>query len=174
MTGRPLPNPRNVSLALHYPVNEPASSVNHLFAIFGQFIAQDLASKSLPSLFKLHSLRLVIMRNACFQVTKKPEKQNECPCGTNDVKNCVNINTLPNDRINQDQVCMTVPRSDWANHFFPCKFKSREQINTATHWLDLSNVYGSDEARSQLLRRKKDGLLTVSYTHLTLPTKRIV
>ena len=53
VTGRPLPNPRNVSLAIHYPVDRPedqVAKINHLFAIFGQFIAQDLASKCIIAL----------------------------------------------------------------------------------------------------------------------------
>ena len=34
-----------------------------------------------------------------------------------------------------------------------------EQVNQITHWLDSSNVYGSDESEARALRARRDGLL---------------
>ena len=47
--------------------------------------------------------------------------------------------------------CMNFVRSDCAPRL-DCSPGPMEQINTLTHWLDSSNVYGSDEEEARELR----------------------
>ncbi len=50
---------------------------------------------------------------------------------------------------------MTAPRID-------CFPGPSEQVNQITHWLDSSNVYGSDEEEAAALRTFRRGLLATS------------
>lgn len=98
-----------------------------------------------------------------MQVTKKSTQSDnkpiECFCAARNNKDCINIYTPFEDRINQDQHCMIVARAESAQQTFPCKLKNREQVNQATHWLDLSPIYGSQLRQSNQLRLYKNGFL---------------
>lgn len=45
---------------------------------------------------------------------------------------------------------------------FDCTLNAREQTNLATHWLDLSHVYGTDSAQASKLRSFVGGRLKTS------------
>ena len=45
---------------------------------------------------------------------------------------------------------------------FDCTLNAREQTNLATHWLDLSHVYGSDSSQASKLRSFNGGRLRTS------------
>ena len=42
-----------------------------------------------------------------------------------------------------------------------CLLGSKEQVNQITHWLDASNVYGSQDAIANHLRSFSNGLMNV-------------
>ena len=42
-----------------------------------------------------------------------------------------------------------------------CLLGSKEQVNQITHWLDTSNVYGSQDAIANQLRSNSSGLMNV-------------
>jgi len=57
--------------------------------------------------------------------------------------------------------CMNMARSLSAPTT-KCSLQFREQMNQITHWLDASNIYGSDEHETKLLRLFRNGQLKVT------------
>lgn len=68
-------------------------------------------------------------------------KVRECRCNSND-RDCFNIPTPRDDKMNKDQKCMSLVRSLASVRLFDVNLGPREQLNKATHWLDLSVLYG--------------------------------
>jgi peroxidase len=134
VNGAPLPNPRSISLAVHYPVAGFGKNTN-LFAMLGQNVGQDVLG---------------------FKDTENVK----CSCAMTNNSDCSNVVTPPEDFINRDQACMTITRSEASIKSFLCDIKwYREQTNLATAWLDLSFVYGNTVEKSFALRKKQAGLL---------------
>lgn len=63
------------------------------------------------------------------------------------------------DAINSDQKCMKLTRSSGSFQNLNCQMNHREQLNIQTHYLDLSQLYGSEDIQSKKLRLFKKGLL---------------
>lgn len=72
------------------------------------------------------------------------------------------------DIFNRDQPCITFVRSSPSLRDFDCNLGPREQLNMMTHWLDMSQTYGTNARTSAKLRLFKGGLLRFS----TVPGSR--
>ena len=60
----------------------------------------------------------------------------------------------------RDSTCLNFVRSSGAPNL-DCHAGPKEQVNQITHWLDSSNVYGSQDDMSDQLRSGRNGLLRV-------------
>jgi peroxidase len=141
VTGINLPNPRHISYNLNKPLDQRIS-LNTLTVFYSQFIDHDM---SLTTLIAGHD-----------------GKPKACTCDSDD-PDCINIptpNGVPDDR---DQKCMVSPRSLGVFSRMDCKLGPREQVNSLTHWIDLSQVYGISKEDNDKLRAFKDGLMKVSF-----------
>lgn len=137
IAGETLPNARLVSLSVHYPVplNNKNYPITHMNVMFGQFVAFDLT-------------RISVSKNV------------SCDCGVSNPL-CANIPTpaLGANNIDKGQKCMVFTRASSSFPTFDCTFKQKQQLNAATHWPDLSQVYGDNEATAKSLRIA-DGMLS--------------
>lgn len=138
-----LPNPRQVALDM-FRHKETVSIWTKYFVIFGQFVAHDL-SHILPCL----------KSDTCA-----PGCAKECLChNAHKDRDCYNIPIPKYDYYNTDQTCMPVARSSPSVRDFECSLGPREQLNFITHWLDLSQLYGSFNDKARSLRTLVDGTL---------------
>lgn len=135
-----LPNPRDVALKIH-SARRTFPETTQFLTFFGQHIDHDIVLTT--------------------RSTYKNGEEKNCACGTLD-EECFNIPIPYDDYYNQDQKCFPFARSSAAAKNFDCKFSYREQLNAVTHWLDLSNIYGSSIHTVKKLRTFKDGLLKTS------------
>lgn len=136
----PLPNPREVAMKIHSS-RRTFPETTQFLTFFGQHIDHDL----------------VLTSRSAYQ----GGSEKKCSCGTSD-RDCFNIPVPYDDYYNQDQKCFPFTRSSAASKNFDCKFSYREQLNSVTHWLDLSNIYGSSVHQAKKLREFKHGLLRTS------------
>ena len=134
-----LPNPRLVSIKVHYPTpwtpENDKFRISHFMTVFGQFLA--------------------------FDLTRARPTDVNCLC-TEKNPNCINIQTTPEDILNRDQLCMITPRTISSSPIFKCEFGCREQLNMESHWLDMSQLYGSNPQINRELR-DRDGLLKMNH-----------
>ena len=130
-----LPNPRSIALAIHDPLDVP-SKLSNMGVMFGQFIDHDFTMSAAAT-----SAR--------------------CSCNSR-TSDCLNIMTPRDDFMNFDQACMVLTRSGASFQKFNCTFDFREQLNLLTHFLDLSQLYGNDEAEQRSLRSFFNGRLKSS------------
>jgi hypothetical protein len=137
---KPLPNPRDVAMKIH-SAHRTFPETTQFVTFFGQHVDHDLVLTA--------------------RSTYKNGEEKNCACGTSD-EECFNIPIPYEDYYNQDQKCFPFARSSAASKNFDCKFSYREQLNTVTHWLDLSNIYGSSVHTAKKLRTFKNGLLKTS------------
>lgn len=137
--GENLPNPRSVALAVHQPLDTPAK-ISNLGVMFGQYVDHDFA--------------LTASTGSGAVATK-------CTCGDTS-GDCVNIPTPEEDTLNSDQSCIVLTRSGGSFNKFDCTLNAREQTNLLTHWLDLSQTYGSDSGTENRLRSFRNGRLRTS------------
>lgn len=119
-----LPNARLVALNV-FEVAEPGvkrSDSSLLTPYFAEFVSYDISSTP--------------------RATFKRGRPKLCRCQHYD-DDCFNIQTPQLDEINRDnQTCMTYTRSLSSIKEFDCDIGPREQLDLATHWLDLSIIYG--------------------------------
>ena len=94
----------------------------HIFSVFGQFVSHDLSD-----------------------VVRSPVT---CFCGSTNPE-CLNIPLEEDDPLRR--TCLPFVRSLPSVDFF-CRSKQRQQLNWATHFLDLSQVYGLSLEESRELR----------------------
>ena len=139
--GYSLPNPRKLAMELNEPMDNLATKITNLVPHFSQFVAHDVTLTSFTK--------------------DKTGKTVTCHCDEVNA-DCINIPTPENDYLNNDQKCMAVPRSSASFSHFNCDLGAREQLNTRTAWLDLSQLYGNDLEMSLKLRLFKEGLLKSS------------
>lgn len=132
-----LPNPRTIAMEVH-GAQKSMSEWSHFMTYFGQFIDHDITLTA--------------------QSTYSDGVPKYCKCGSYDPE-CFNIPIPYGDKVNYDQQCMSVVRSSSTFKDFDCSLGPREQLNTQTHWLDLSGLYGKNEKEAQSLRDEEDGLL---------------
>ena len=72
---------------------------------------------------------------------------------------CLPIRIPTNDRFFKGRkTCMNFARSEAALEL-DCQPGPLQQMNQITHWLDSSNVYGSDREENRKLRTRSNGLL---------------
>ncbi len=69
--------------------------------------------------------------------------------------------------VNNTAKCLNVLRS-----IHVCGLRTREQYNEITAFIDASNVYGSEQEHSALIRTYRDGRLHVHRQNEQLPTRR--
>ena len=125
---------RQVSNTLTGKSDVPGARFSVLMMTFGQFVDHDVG----------HST--TIDRDCCdsgsggFQDTGFQGTESQC----------FPIRIPQNDPFFRKS-CMNFVRSDCAPRL-DCSPGPMEQINTLTHWLDSSNVYGSDEEEARELR----------------------
>lgn len=152
----PLPNSFRSAFSLH-EMNSTESRTNAMFLFLGDFIAHDFAK------------------------TAKLDDE-DCGCDTTDPDKCINlyVNPILNVTVNPNlltadvlefwlnkfntELCDGFARSiDIKNTRFPCRFKTREQFNIVTHWLDMSQIYGSSDEDSDRARMFHKGLLNYGF-----------
>ena len=134
-----LPEPREVSRVFHSDDNVP-DRVNSLMVMqFGQFLDHDIT------------------------LTPESELEEEGDCCDIDPSNaeigeCFPIPLRPDDEFveNEGLNCLDFKRS---SAFCPDVLEHREQFNIITHFIDLSNIYGSDDEFSCMLRSDSNGTL---------------
>ncbi len=137
-----LPNPRQISLTVHEPIASK-SEWSHMALFFAQNLAHDVS--------------LI----AASSSSSNNNDENKCECGTKD-EDCFNIRIPDNDYYNIDRTCMPFLRSAASPRDPHCSLGPREQLNMLTHWLDMSQLYGSSDERTNQLRLFKQGLLKYS------------
>jgi peroxidase len=140
-TGRLLSNPRKIAMDVHNPLDEYSDKFSSLLPHYAQFVAHDMS--------------LIQLINEKSEKSDKPIK---CYCYI-DNSNCIKINMPKSDKINEDQECMSTPRSSASFKSFNCDLGAREQLNSKSHYLDLSQVYGTDTTEISNLRQFNGGLL---------------
>ncbi len=140
MTGAPLPNPRNISLLLNYPL-DGQNQFNSLTTFFSQFVIHDIS---------------------LISATSGPDGlPKACVCGTTD-PDCINIPSIDNSTDGTQQ-CEVTPRSLGVHATMACYVSPREQVNTLTAWLDLSQTYDISSANYAALRVGKFGIMNSSF-----------
>lgn len=151
--GNPLRNARSIALVLNQPRDSMDTIHTNLVPHFAQFVDHDITLTSF--------------------VTHMNGSSIECKCGSKH-PDCINIPTPLRDSQNYDQECMVTPRSSASFTYFNCDLGAREQFNTRTHWLDLSQLYGVDLATSLQLRLFKGGKMRSSenFGEQNLPIKQ--
>ncbi|KAJ8981333.1 hypothetical protein NQ317_015974 [Molorchus minor] len=150
-SGKPLPNPRTVSLALYADKNieDRMFTLNHMQ--YGQIITHDMGLN-----FQVQGVGV-----CCTPDGKSvpPEKW---------TSSCLPIEIPPDDPYysKKGQTCMPILNTvtDRARGC-SCGNKPAEQLNQVNHFQDLSNVYGNDEILSSILREHKGGRLKVDNIH---------
>lgn len=121
-----LPNARQVAMDVFETTSSASQSQRDslsLFAVyFAEFVSYDVASTPRATFEK-----------GLPKVCRCEELSDEC----------FNIPTPIKDELNRpDQACMSYVRSLPSFKQFNCHLGPREQLNTATHWIDLSIIYG--------------------------------
>lgn len=140
VTGSLLPNPRKIVLLLDQP-NSATGRVSALLAHFAQFVDHDITLTAL--------------------ISDQDGNPIKCFCDRQDA-DCINIEVPADDKFNTDERCMVTPRSTPSYQKFNCPLGPREQLNLLTHWLDLSQTYGSDVQKNSKLRLFSGGQLNSS------------
>ncbi|XP_059487278.1 peroxidase-like [Neocloeon triangulifer] len=145
----PLPGAREVSATLAADKERPDREATMAVMQWAQFVGLDLAhTPSAKMVFTGSSI-------ACC----KPDGGLLPPRSLHPF--CAPIPVPADDPVFKGRRCLdyvrsvTAPRPD-------CKFGPAEQMNQATHWLDLSMVYGTTDDISRGLRAHENGLLQTS------------
>ena len=105
-----------------------------LNVIFGQLLKHDLALSPQP----------------------KDTTGRNMQCSCNDTKNPLCMVVQMPTKMNQEISCLAIPRTASSNLNWNCFNSFREQINKLTSWLDLSQLYGSNEFAALSLRNVTD------------------
>ena len=132
-----LPLARLVSLTFHPDSDVASQEVSHMVTQWGQFLDHD--------------------------ITLTPENEVHDCCQEPEQSECFPL-TLPSDdpfysSLSTAQTCLEFTRS---TAFCEEPDTTREQMNAITAFVDASNVYGSDEETSALLRSFSGGKLLVA------------
>jgi peroxidase len=127
---------------------DTAAETNQFFAMFALFVGHDL-SATVPAYV-------------------------DCECGSAEPE-CFNIQLSLQDQASTslNRKCLNYVRSMDSKEAFVCAFDHREQLSNVTHYLDLSNIYGSNAKQNALVRTYADGKLrtdTVTIDQVTPET----
>jgi len=154
--GRELPAARDISNLMASGSNNADNSNTLLVMQMGQFIDHDLT----------HTPNYSDEEECCRSDGKFP--------GSFSSEKCFPIRISRNDPFWRGvKTCMEFARS-LSSPGLNCELQNREQTNQITHWLDGSNIYGSDREEALSLRSGFGGQLKVSRSSRTsrddLPT----
>ncbi|KAK4008470.1 hypothetical protein OUZ56_013610 [Daphnia magna] len=146
--GSELPSPRLVSISVVLDKNTPSEAETTWVMQYGQFLAHDLA---FTSFFRMNNSMSIQCCTEEGKLLRDTELQHPV---------CLPIEIPEDDPFYSkfSQHCMSfvrsipAPRSD-------CRLGHGEQMNGNTHFLDQSNVYGSDEKQSAAVRTFQNGTL---------------
>lgn len=152
---KPLPNARIISNLFSEPYDRKSPIISHMHVMWGQFVAHDLSNT--PIIKTINSVKV------------------ECSC-TNPHPACKNI-ILPFDdiqRVKGHKTCLTFKSSE-RPPTENCRYKVKEQFNSATAFLDGSVVYASNDEALSNIKKFGSGLLSVHnssalHHHALLPT----
>ena len=143
--GSALPSAR--ILSNDFPKNDnPSRRFSVLLMVFGQFLDHDVT-------------HVPIKQDNSF-----PDGINCCQNGFFEPNNafeegvCFPIRVPRNDRSFRNRECMNFVRSMVAMRL-DCLPSSMDQLNQITHWIDGSNIYGSDDETARNLRSRFGGRL---------------
>jgi len=149
-SGSALPSARLVSINIVPDVDAPSELDTHNVMQWGQFVDHDITHTPL------------------FRLSNPNSTGIQCCTADGDAPisklvlhpECFPIEIPENDPFfsKHGQRCMNFVRSMPAPQL-SCTFGFGEQMNQITHFLDSSNVYGSDEEDEKMLREFKGGLL---------------
>jgi len=146
--GSPLASARNVSLTVFDDLMKPDFDLTLATMQFGQFINHDLQFTVQPSVQCCYPNGSTIPQDladkSCLPIPISPDDEFFNANGTVR-KTCMNFVRS-----------ITGPRLD-------CSLGYADQVNTKTHWLDLSPIYGVDEITLKSLRLFSDGLLNLTF-----------
>ncbi|XP_046655289.1 peroxidasin-like [Daphnia pulicaria] len=146
-SGAPLPSARLITTTV--TVNESVSNpdVSFMTMQWGQFLDHDLTKIT----------QFTIAGGCCDggrfgNVTANPNPE------------CLYILVPNNDPTYTNANCINMIRSNFGLYLNGSTPTAREQVNSLTHWIDGSQIYGSSNATAQSLRNttSKRGLMNVS------------
>lgn len=161
ISGKPLPNPRSISIALSPPTSGQKLSFNltHLFPIFGQFLTHDIAAGSTTTDItgeeiycdcsstdsNCMAIKVPINDSYLGQTCVTTQPPSPGPCVTNKITT---------------QTCINFTRSSASFPDTSCSTPSyREQLNLLSSFIDGTAIYGLDQNRANQLRSFTGGLL---------------
>ncbi|KAG7153627.1 Chorion peroxidase-like 2 [Homarus americanus] len=147
--GEELPNPRHVSNSININKNNQSACFSILHMTFGQFLDHDLTATPTS-----RGVGGSLIPCCLPSVLSKPELKHP---------ECAPIFIPPDDEFYPAYgiSCLNLVRSSPAHS---CSFGPREQLNTATGYIDGSAVYGSTKKLAKELRVGRDGLLDTQVT----------
>uniref|UniRef100_A0A023FD43 Putative animal heme peroxidase n=1 Tax=Amblyomma cajennense TaxID=34607 RepID=A0A023FD43_AMBCJ len=137
-----LPSPRLISTVLHYEKNITNDNMTHLAMIFGQFLTHDITFVSFAPLSHIE----FELGPGPFHLCSEGEPE------------CVPIKVPENDSFYANYSIKELPilRSLHCNK---CEREPRDQVNSRTSYLDLSQVYGiKGDIQASIIKFEK-GLL---------------
>eukprot|EP00094_Tigriopus_californicus_P005399 TCALIF_05205-PA protein Name:"Similar to Pxt Chorion peroxidase (Drosophila melanogaster)" AED:0.03 eAED:0.03 QI:113/0.9/0.90/1/1/1/11/71/1447 len=144
-----LPSPRQISANFHINRNISDPTHSHMLMQFAQFIAHDITGLARDDF------------DCC-----KPEFQSAFPCFHVDLRGDAIFSRF-------NKTCMAFTRSSWN-----CQTNVpwMEQLNGVTSFIDASNVYGSNPAKSLLIRgggNRRGGVLVENpkLNRFNIPTR---
>lgn len=132
VTGKPLPDPRTLSLNLHFHYNRPTNYVTHMYMFFGQLLDHDLTLTP----------QSTTVDNQAIEC---------CPPATETHPQCRPILLSENDPFYSQFgiTCINFVRSAICP---TCTLGSRQLMNQVTSVIDASFVYGNAENETASLR----------------------
>ena len=163
---KPLPNPYEAAFSFNSLfTNEDEYSrtfrTNGVFIFLADFIAHDMTKTVGPDASECSCDQTNTEK--CFNIGINSQlvtylKSSINYYGSSDTTSYFWVNLFVNGK------CRPFARStDIYNTDFPCRFKTREQFSKATHWIDASQVYGSNDFESNNARYHASGLLKFDY-----------
>ncbi|KAK3852342.1 hypothetical protein Pcinc_041064 [Petrolisthes cinctipes] len=155
--GTALPGPRFISTSVNVGDENdiaPRHCLNILHMTFGQFVDHDI-TLAVPTTMIANDGSRVPIECCSAEVLSDPSMKHPA---------CAPIAIPEDDHLysSSNQTCLEFVRSapaDTDTH------GPREQMNEVTHYLDVSQVYGSDTEATNLLRTGFGGLLLVTHHH---------
>ncbi|OXA59543.1 Chorion peroxidase [Folsomia candida] len=145
--GSDLPSPRKIVSVISLGVKRPSSQFTFGFAEHGQFVGNDLSQIVSYDLGQDTKIKCCTKEGKYLD---KPAEQHPL---------CLNIDVQADDPFYSTfgVQCLPFVRSMVSSK--QCAIGAAQQINQVTHWLDLSQIYGSLDRVSNYLREFKAGRL---------------
>ena len=132
VTGADLPSARLLSSRLATDLDNIDQKHTYITMTFGQFVDHDIT-------------------HSPIMTTESGQDIDCCRSGGNTDDFCAPINIPSSDPVFGRTRCMNLVRSVPAPPL-DCSIRYREQVNQITHWLDASNIYGSDDREQRSIR----------------------